>query len=125
MAPKRKIQEDLFSAMASILIPAAYLNDFDVTGIEERPSEWVIDLTEKEDRIPHALSAKSVVLDGYCNPISLMTQAFSLKKIYLQLHRRRWKEVGSNKHYSNDYDLHLAGMKTTKEFSDFLKEVGG
>lgn len=111
--------------MSTILIPAEYLKDFEVSGIEERPSEWVIDLTEKESRVPKVLKSKAVVLDGYCNPISLMTNAFAGKKIYLQLHRRRWKEPGSDKHYSNEYDLHLPGMKTTKEYSAFLKEIGG
>ena len=47
------------------------------------------------------------------------------EKIYLRLIRRRWKEKGTTKHYSNEYNLHIPGMKTTKEFRDFLKEIGG
>ena len=34
-------------------------------------------------------------------------------------------EKGTTKHYSNEYDLHIPGMKTTREFRDFLKEIGG
>lgn len=125
MSKEKQQSAELFSSMASILIPKEYLEKFEVSSIEERPSEWVITLKEKESRIPRELSGKAAVLDGYCDPISILTHAFSLKKIYLQIYRRRWKEPGSDTHYSNTYDLHLPGMKTTKEFGAFLKEIGG
>ena len=42
------------------------------------------------------------------------------------LRRRRWKEKGdSQQSYSNTYELHVEGMKTTKEFGAFLKEEFG
>ncbi|MEI6533685.1 MAG: hypothetical protein WCO06_07680 [Candidatus Roizmanbacteria bacterium] len=123
MKRQKSTQEELLGMMSTILIPQEYLKDFDVANIEDHPSEWIIDLFEKETRIPKELVGKEVILDGFCNPISLMSNAFSLKKIYLQLHRRRWKGIGSNKDYTNEYDLHLPGMKTTKEFSAFLKEI--
>lgn len=108
-----------------ILIPEEYLKDFEPNSVENKPTEWVIELIEKEDRIPQALAGKEAVLDGYNNEIDILTHAFSLKKIYLRLIRRRWKEKGTTKHYSNEYNLHIPGMKTTKEFRDFLKEIGG
>lgn len=108
-----------------ILIPEEYLKDFDTNSVENRPTEWLIELVEKEDRVPKILAGKEVVLDGYNNEIDILTHAFSLKKIYLRLIRRRWKEKGTTKHYSNEYNLHIPGMKTTKEFRDFLKEIGG
>jgi hypothetical protein len=108
-----------------ILIPEEYLKDFEPNSVENKPTEWVIELVEKADRIPAALIGKEAVLDGYNNEIDILTHAFSLKKIYLRLIRRRWKEKGTSKHYSNEYDLHIPGMKTTREFRDFLKEIGG
>lgn len=125
MSLKRSVQSNLLEQMSSILVPKEILQDFDITNIEERPAEWVVDVTEKAERIPQVLKDKQVVQDGFCNPISILTSFFALKKIYLQIHRRRWKETGSDKHYSNEYNLHLPGMKTTKEFSAFLKEIGG
>jgi len=118
-------QTNLSDHAYRIFVPQEYLNDFDVNHIEEQPSEWLIELVEKEDKIPEELKGKEVVLDGYCNSIDILTHAFSLKKIYLRLIRRRWKEKGGTKGYSNEYDLHIPGMKTTKEFGDFLKEIGG
>jgi len=108
-----------------ILVPEEYLRDFDPNSIENKPYEWIIELVEKEDRIPAVLLGKDVVLDGYCNEIDILTHAFSLKKIYLRLIRRRWKERGGTKGYVNEYNLHIPGMKTTREFRDFLKEIGG
>ena len=116
-----KLPEEVYK----VLIPEEYLADFEVNHIENKPQEWVIELVEKEDRVPQALAGKEVVLDGYTNEIDILTHAFSLKKIYLRLIRRRWKEKGTIKHYSNEYNLHIPGMKTTKEFRDFLKEIGG
>jgi hypothetical protein len=108
-----------------ILIPEEYLKDFEPNSVENKPTEWVIELIEKEDRIPQSLAGKEAVLDGYNNEIDILTHAFSLKKIYLRMIRRRWKEKGTTQHYSNEYNLHIPGMKTTKEFRDFLKEIGG
>jgi len=108
-----------------ILVPEEYLKDFEPNSVENKPTEWVIELVEKADRIPAALIGKEAVLDGYNSEIDILTHAFSLKKIYLRLIRRRWKEKGTSKHYSNEYDLHIPGMKTTREFRDFLKEIGG
>ena len=109
--------------MASILIPKEYMENFEISNVEEKVSEWVITLEEKEDRVPKEILGKAVVLNGYCNPISILTHAFSLKKIYLQLYLRRWKEPGSDRDYSNTYDLPQSGMKTTKAFGAFLKEI--
>ena len=118
-------QVNLNEEVLKILIPEEYLKDFEPNSVENKPTEWVIELIEKEDRIPQPLAGKEAVLDGYNNEIDILTHAFSLKKIYLRLIRRKWKEKGTTKHYSNEYDLHIPGMKTTKEFRDFLKEIGG
>jgi hypothetical protein len=118
-------QVNLNEEVLNILIPQEYLKDFEPNRVENRPTEWVIELIEKEDRIPQALAGKEAVSDGYNNEIDILTHAFSLKKIYLRLIRRRWKQKGTTKHYSNEYNLHIPGMKTTREFRDFLKEIGG
>lgn len=120
-----KRQTNLTEEVYKILIPEEYLKDFEVNSVSNHPEEWVIELVEKAERIPSALLGKDSVLDGYNNEIDILTHAFSLKKIYLRLIRRRWKEKGGTKHYSNEYDLHIPGMKTTREFRDFLKEIGG
>ena len=118
-------QSNIAEESYKIFIPEEYLVDFEVNHIENKPQEWIIELVEKADRVPKALQGKEVVLDGYCNEVDILTHAFSLKKIYLRLIRRRWKESGGTNGSTNEYDLHIPGMKTTREFRDFLKEIGG
>ncbi len=92
-------QSDFIDQAMKMFVPVEYLQDFDPNHVEELPDEWIIELVEKEDRIPKELKGKEVVFDGYCNSIDILTHAFSLKKIYLRLIRRRWKEKGSTKSY--------------------------
>lgn len=118
-------QGDILEQVIKLLVPSEYLVDFYPNHISENADEWIIELVEKEERIPTALAGKEAVFDGYCNSIDILTHAFSLKKIYLRMYRRRWKEKGTTKGYVNEYDLTIPGMKTTREFRDFLKEIGG
>jgi len=82
-------QDTLFNQMARILVPESYLQDFEISSINELSTEWQIELTEKADRVPTELQGKECVLDGYCNSVDVLTHAFSLKKIYLRIRRRR------------------------------------
>jgi hypothetical protein len=79
-------------------------------------------LYEKEELIPDELKDhQDIVLDGFCNPINVLSHAFSLKKIYLVVYRRRWKRAGTDEHYSNTYDLYPEGAKITRDLAAFLK----
>lgn len=119
---KTEKAEEMLYQMAEILIPKEYLVDFAITKIENKSDEWLIELREREERVPSELKDKDVVLDGYCDPVDVMTHAFSMKRIYLRLIRRKWKERGQTQHYSNTYDLHIVGAKITKTLAAFLKE---
>jgi hypothetical protein len=115
--------ETLNSTMSRMLVPEYILSDFDIYGAREFADSWVIELREKEGRIPLELSGfENVVFDGYCNPIETLSHSFSLKPIYLKAYRRRYKRAGENRHYSNDYDLSLKGVKMVPSMGIFLKE---
>ncbi len=66
-------QANLAEESYKIFIPEEYLADFEVNHIENKPEEWVIELVEKEERIPKAQTGKEAVLDGYCNEIDILT----------------------------------------------------
>jgi hypothetical protein len=104
-----------------ILVPAEYLLNFELCGVKSKSDCWEIDLREKVVNVPTTLLGKEVVLDGFCNSISIMGHCFSLKRVYLVIYRRRWKERGSKVHHSNKYEFTAAGAKITKELADFLK----
>jgi tetrahydromethanopterin S-methyltransferase subunit B len=109
--------------IAKVLIPQEILEDFIVVDVQELVNEWIIELEEKSDRIPASLQGKDVVLDGFYDSIDLISGVMMEQVIYLRIRRRRWKERGSKKHEHNQYDYHFEGMKTTKRFAAFLKEV--
>ena len=110
--------------LIGLFVPANILEDFEVWDGFKRGENWVIELREKEDRVPRALldSKESIVLDGFCNPVEMLSFGFSLGPVYLQIYRRRWKKSNEDQHFSNEYDLQLKGYKMVPELGIFLKE---
>ena len=117
----------MHSDLASLLVPSDILEHFDYTGYEIKGNVYLIHLVEKDDtsHIPNEiLRTGKAVLDGYMNPIELQTFPCQAKEVFLSLKRRRWKIKGSSKGYHNSYQFHREGMKATKAFGAFLKEIG-
>ena len=104
-------------------LPKEWLSSFEVMEIKELKNEWQIDLVEKETLVPKELEGKEVVLNGYMNPVEMTDFPLRGKYTYLKFFRRRWKEPGADESHNNDYEFHSKGMKTTKEFGVFLKEL--
>lgn len=119
----RKSQDELFLSISKMIVPEFILENFEVSNIKELKNEWVVELEEKQDRIPEVLrESDDVVLDGFCHSIDVLSHSFSLKPVYLRVFRRRWKRSGSDKHYSNTYNLTINGLKMVPELGIFLKE---
>ena len=116
----------LFQELLSSLLPLEIYQHFNFVSLADHPYGVEFRLEEDACLIPSEIPmSASVVLDGFCNPLELLHFSFKGKPLYLKLYRRRWKESGSTKHYSNHYDLHPEGVKATHEFAAFLKgEVG-
>ena len=117
-----QVLESLFS----LLFSEELASNFIVKSVQEYPEHIEIVLEEDSHLIPSSLSSVSdVVLDGFCNPKELQSFPMKGKAVYLKVYRRRWKEKGSSKHHSNNYNLNPKGVKATKSFSSFLKETYG
>ncbi len=123
MSNKRKQPaKDISFELSRMMIPRDFLEYFEVFEIKELHSEWHVILHEKESLVPEKLKDKpDVVLDGYCNPMTLLSHCFSLKPIYLVMKRRRWKQAGTDLHYSNEYTLTKDAAKFTADMAGFLK----
>ncbi len=118
-----KSQEELYKTLSKMMVSSEILKDFEITDIKEFKDIWQIELYEKTDIIPQELKGKSnIASDGFCNPIEALSHSFSLKPVYLKIYRRRWKESNTDKHYSNNYDFTLKGVKLVPEMGIFLKE---
>jgi hypothetical protein len=120
---ERQPIDSLFSTAMTMLVPAHILSDFEMWDAQESRDRWVIEMREKEGRTPCELSDyQDIVFDGYCNPVEMLSHSFVCKPIYLRLFRRRFKRAGTDKHYSNEYDLCLKGVKMVPELVFFLKD---
>lgn len=111
--------------ISRLIVPAEMLKCFEVAEVKESTKQLEIILEEKKELVPDALKGEYVVLDGFCNPLSLLTFPLKGTPTYMTLKRRRWKIKGSDEHYSNTYQYNHPGIKATKEFAAFLKEVHG
>ena len=118
LQPKSDIQFEL----SRMMVPRDFLAYFEIYEVKELASEWQIILHEKESLVPDKLKDKSnVVLDGFCNPLQLLSHCFTLKPVYVIMKRRRWKQAGTNTHYSNEYTLTEDPSKLTPDMAGFLK----
>ena len=127
LASKRQMEEKaLYQELLKLIVPKEITDNFELIEIIERTNMITLSFEEFSIRIPKPLQGKEVVLDGYMNQLELQTFPLKDKTVYIALRRRRWKEKGDIKQsYSNTYELHVEGMKTTKEFGAFLKEEFG
>lgn len=123
---KRKQKPDadfLLASISKMLVPENILEHFEIYGSKETSACWEIEIREKEDLISSELKdCEDVVFDGYCNPIETLSHSFVCKPVYLKVYRRRYKRAGTDRHYSNNYDLMLKGVKMVPELGLFLKE---
>jgi hypothetical protein len=119
-------EKALYQELLKLIVPKEITDNFELIEIIEKTHMITLSFEELTIRIPKPLQGKEVVLDGYLNQLELQTFPLKDKTVYIALRRRRWKEKGDNKQsFSNTYELHVEGMKTTKEFGAFLKEEFG
>lgn len=112
--------------LLDLVCPSDIQDCFILATVHETTKKVELFFEEKTELIPSVLSGASVVLDGFCNPLSLLSFPIKGKPTFLVLKRRRWKMQGSDKtHYSNEYSFAHEGTKATKDFAAFLKEVYG
>jgi len=119
---KQQPKTDIQFELSRMMVPRDFLEFFEVHAVKELNNEWQIILHEKEHLIPDKLKDKpDVVLDGFCNPLQLLSHCFTLKPVYLVKKRRRWKQAGTDTHYSNEYTLTKDPSKLTPDMAGFLK----
>lgn len=119
-------EKSIYQELLKLIVPKEITDNFDLIEIIKRTNMITLSFEVLTIRIPKALRGKEVVLDGYLNQLELQTFPLKDKTVYIALRRRRWKEKGANtQSFSNTYELHVEGMKTTKEFGAFLKEEFG
>ena len=116
----------VLSQLSLMLLPEDITLHFELSEIKEESHGIVLRLEEYPELVPSEMSGMDdIVLDGFCNPLELLHYSLQDRPLYLKIYRRRWKQSGSIKHYSNRYDLHPEGVKATHRFASFLKDEVG
>jgi hypothetical protein len=119
---KKQPQGDVLFELSRMMVPRDFLEYFEIFEVKELSNEWQIILHEKEMLVPDKLKDQpDVVLDGFCNPLQVLSHCFTLKPVYLVMKRRRWKRAGTDAHYSNEYALTEDAAKLTPDMAGFLK----
>lgn len=113
----------LLHSFISGIMPKDWIGIFTVDDLVEKENEWNLLLTEKAHLVPEKIKQLQYSLNGYCKPIELMSFPFGGRPVYIKIRRRRWIIKGDTESYCNTYDLHYPGIKATKPFADFLKEL--
>jgi hypothetical protein len=106
-----------------LFIPSEFRDSFEFVELVEKKREWNLILREIKDLIPPEIQGQDAVLNGYMNFVEIVNFPFYGKLMYIKFIRRRWKIRGENKSYFNQYEFHPVGMKATKEFGAFLKDL--
>ena len=118
--------QELYKELVNLIAPNEITSNFELKEIVENSRTISLIFEENKEKVPEKLTGKEIVLDGFVNTIELQTFPLKEKTVFIVVRRRRWKEKGmSEPSYTNQYELHEKGMKTTKEFGAFLKEELG
>ena len=116
----------VIQSLLNVLFPNVVATHFEVKSVKEFKERIEIRMDELPELIPDELyQCPDISMDGFCNPLELQSFPMKGKPVYLKLYRRRWKQVGKTKHFSNSYDIHHEKVKATKEFASFLKGAFG
>jgi len=123
--------EDLVSKLSGLFIPQEISEHFECKELEEIGDQIYLVCYEKDDvsHIPKEIRSQGKVsLDGFRNKIDIQTYPAQGKEMFIRLYRRKWKlkkpKEDFEKSYSNSYSFCEEGIRATKEFGAFLKEIG-
>ncbi|MBK7099069.1 MAG: hypothetical protein IPH58_12835 [Sphingobacteriales bacterium] len=117
---EKQVESNVLFELSRMMVPRDLLGFFDIAEVKELHKEWQIILWEKQEHIPTNLKGFSdVVLDGFCNPITILSHGFSTKPVYLVMKRRRWKRSGTDEHFSNEYVITEDSAKLTPDMAGF------
>lgn len=111
--------------LAQIVLPSQILDYFNVSGVEQSPTEIHINLDEKIS--PELNGDVHFESKGFMEAVSVTDFPIRDHKVILRIRRRRWRDIRTGKSFSLpiDLDMEAKGTRYSKEFGAFLKETYG
>lgn len=115
-----------YKDLAKTILPKDLLDYFEVKEIKEVPankkhSEHYLIKLEEFNSLPNGFSEEDYESKGFYKPRLIQDFPIRGKAVYLEIHRRRWRNKHDKKNIHRDFQLIAEGTKFTQELSDFLK----
>ncbi|MGL5015645.1 MAG: ISAon1 family transposase N-terminal region protein [Bacteroidales bacterium] len=110
--------------LAQVVLPSDILNRFTITRVESTESDIRIFLDERID--DSILSDPNIESKGFTDSVTVRDFPIRDKGVDLIVRRRRWYNKSTSKSFTLPFDgLKADGVRYSKEFAAFLKEVYG
>ena len=113
---------ELVQSLLGFVAPEIVMDNFELVSFQENTGYFVLEFEEHKHLVPDELSGRSFKLNGFENKLELHTFPQKGKSCYLHIRRRKWCDNETGKSFSNEYNLHKKGMKSTDELGIFLKK---
>ncbi len=109
------------------ILPKDLLEYFEVIDMKEIPSskkqeEHYLIKLEEINTLPSGYNLEDYESKGFYKPRLIQDFPLRGKAVYLEIHRRRWRNKTDKRNIHRDFTMIAEGTKFTKELSDFLKQ---
>lgn len=110
--------------LAQVVLPADILTRFTISHVDSKENDICIYLDERMDE--DLLANVHIESKGFTDPVTVRDFPIRDKGVDLIVRRRRWYNKSTGKSFSIPHEsLKAEGVRYSKEFADFLKEVYG
>ena len=119
------MEKNHLELLARIVLPSEILDHFEITGVQQSPTEIHIHLDEVMNVI--LSSDANFASKGFMVAVNVTDFPLRDLKVILVIRRRRWTDLRTGKSFSLPISLEIAckGTRYSKEFGAFLKETYG
>lgn len=114
----------LTEEVLSLFLPDGTLNYFEITSCDFGSSQIVLSLREKKI-LPEDLPSDSICPNGFFPEATFQDFPIRGRKVFLKILRRRWRYKNRSVSFSRNWDFISDGMRISKDFAAFLKELPG
>ena len=117
------MDKNQLEVLAHIVLPSEILNHFEITGVQQTPTEIYIHI--HLDKLMNAglSSDANFKSKGFMDTMNVTDFPIHDHKVILVIRRRRWTDLRTGKSFSLPISLDIAckGTRYSKEFGAFFK----
>lgn len=105
-----------------IFLPEIICDNFEVTRMEDSPSEKRLDIyMDERKEFPFEYRSSPLVSNGFTDYTTLQDFPIKGKGVYLHLRRRKWLDKKTGEIITRNWEFAFKGTRLTASFASFLK----